>query len=236
MSGYVDHAWRHAPKAAGGTDPIPGLSSGEELSYGTPIYIPVKEVWTADNQVTASGGANSYAANNWTIDATYPGGGYCMDTVDGHAISFLFKMGPRNSIWGFLPLLSRGTDYGIVDFDITSVLPLTANPVNSSADPEGDPETGNEVWVTWDTIDCYAAADNPYHTVSSIKRLRINGAVGVAGTSATVSGTDNARQWDGGPGYHRIRAYTNGKNASSSGYRVRLGGLVIVRLDDSYLP
>lgn len=32
MSGYVDHGWRHAPKALGGTDPTPTVASGGPIT------------------------------------------------------------------------------------------------------------------------------------------------------------------------------------------------------------
>lgn len=68
MSGYVDHAWRHAPRSQGGTDPIPTQESdnvtGWTVVFGdgeTPLVTgDYQAIWKVDRNIVGDGTFNWY--------------------------------------------------------------------------------------------------------------------------------------------------------------------------------
>ena len=238
MSGYVDHGSRHLP---GGTDPIPGLSGAYPM-WNTPIIVNFAYLNAASNAIEATGGAGSYAANDWTIDAAYPASGYWKSTLDLAYVSFVVNLGPKGSRWGMRPLIAEGINYGKLEVQFAS-LSWTNYYTGSPPYDEGgftglglgQPVEGGNSFVTLETLDCYAAADNPFRIQSSYRRFRIAGDDGDLGTAFTSEITGDYA-WDGGSGVHRVKLVTNGKNASSTGNEMRLGGFALFRLDDLGLP
>lgn len=70
---HVDHGWRHAPKAKGGTDPIPGLGGG--IQFDT---YPQEGNWLYVKTLDASGSPNGYGMQ--LVD--FSDGGMEFDTAD----------------------------------------------------------------------------------------------------------------------------------------------------------
>lgn len=209
-----------------GKRPSP-VSAGGGTGFAAPLFIPVREVWSGDNQVQATG---NFGANDWTIDTTYPGGGYVQNTLDGGYISWNVLLGPKGSIWSWLPMLGEGTDYGKVDFDIGTLPQSTF-----FADDAGSFQNAPNNWVTLETVDCYAAVGSVWRRPSTFQSFRIKGSAGDVGSALSAAG-EWVYEWNGGPGPHRIRLRVNGKNPSSTGFRIRCSGLVLVQFDDSALP
>ena len=208
----------------GGADPIPCWPESTSVPYAAPYYIPVREVWSGTNQIEANG------FSPWVIDATYPGGGYTEATLDAKYISWNVLLGPKGSIWSWLPMLGFGSDYAKVSLQLQTAPPgvfYTPTEGTFTNDALG-------TWYTLETVDCYSASGGVWLTQSVWKGFRIMGDVGVAGTGFTVG--NYPLEWDGGPGPHRIRILTDGQNASSSGFRCRISGLVLVQFDDTNLP
>lgn len=229
----------------------PTMSTAGYPMWNTPIIVNFAYLNAASNAIESSpGGAGSYAANDWTIDGTYPAGGYWKCTNDVTYVSWVVNLGPKGSVWGIRPLIAEGTNYGKLEvqfaslswtnyytgdppYEIGQFTGLTGSAGNGYTG--GQPVEGGNSFVTLDYIDCYAAADNVFRIESDYQKFRIAGDDGVLGTSFT-SNIRGWYDWDGGSGLHRVKLVTNGQNASSTGYEMRLGGFALFRLDDQVLP
>ena len=170
---------------------------------------------------------------DWTVDATYVNCGYLEKTTDGQVVSWMVNLQPARSAWIIGVITGMGADYGKLETQLAS------NPIDQSiftADrfPE---ESANLTYVTLQTFDCYNATTLKNVQWASFTIFLITGDEGTNGTAFTT-GTGlyaGIKTWDGGPGLHRVRLKTNGKHASSTGYRNRVSQLVVARVSDAWL-
>lgn len=222
MSGYVDHGWRHAPKADGGTDPIPAAAATAEEGYSSVINLPVLGLQSNVNNIEASG------AITMAIDNGYPHNGYMRQSSDNNYIIWPINLGPQGSWWMPVVLFAFGPDYGICEMGISTAEP-EANVYGLPLDGGFESQSAT-TFVTLDTQDCYAAALDKFPTNSQVcKQFLVTGAPGAVGTAFSGSNTD---RWDGGPGPHYFRLKTNGKHASSSSYKRDVSEVILIRLSN----
>lgn len=243
---YENHAWRHRPKAQGGTDPIPGLEAGEDTSYGTMYELmgpgsldAFSTDWAGFDTAFTIQDVTKYG--NWKLENKTPftGGAY----ADGASWYRAVRLGPYGSVWRFNLVADTGTDCGRLKFSLASdpendiggatpTIPdgyLSLDPENdlTFVDLKVDPNVGP---VYHDNIDLYAVSPAVSY-VNSIAEFRILGQPGDALTSASVTsdGYANTNVLDGGPGMYWVKMTVDGKNASSSAYRCSIRGFWIVR-------
>ena len=222
------HGRDHRP---GGSDPIPNIQGPNNLGFAASVELPVLELAYQSNNLEAS------ATPTWAIDSTYALNGYMQMNALNAYVAWPVIIAPKGSTWMPYAVLATGTDYGIVTISFGS-----APPVPSSSDSDGLGGAGlfynadQVTFVTFATFDCYSASPSPFPGSNQIfPGFRIMGDDGVIGTafgSATVFAT---KSWDGGAGPHFLKLSTVSKNASSSGYRMRISALGMIRTDDQGL-
>jgi len=230
MSGYVDHGHRHLP---GGTDPI-------RFAQPYPVW-PTIQAWSGisfynhmanvlDVDIDNDALHNSYATFNETFDPDYPGDPYDVDHgywilpavmgkfdgISGTPMDTDANPGVDAGLYQLMVVFSTGPDHGIVNVDVASA---TINGKLTSVYDE------NLIWVPIiDDHDLYAASPtwgSPYHSTSANFQSRSWTLTGDVGDQAT-SFTGGGQTLNGGAGEYYFRIRRVGKNASSSGYEVRV--------------
>ena len=224
---YGKHGRRHA---ATGEDPIPGV--------GSPM-------WPMGRTLMRPGDLNNVAglsAADWTEvsdpGTTVYGNVYWTNTTggatDGDFITRIVRLGPQGSIWNVWYVSDEGTDYGKVKFQLASLSENADATVSGFTDVtgameatelEGDAVTFYDLsalnGVTHD--DHYAAAPVTGTLWEQEWQFRIMGSAGTELTATpTYSANTNTFHANGGPGLYALRLIVDGKNASSTGYRVRV--------------
>ncbi len=183
----------------------------------------------------------------WVGDAASWGGGYVTRVfpADGDFFEFSFLASPEGSGWGLNFLAYNGPDYGKIDIKVASLgYQLDSRPsgcpvgkIQSDDGSYGDPPD----FIAWGGQDFYAAVEGQENLGQY--DFFVGGQVGdvltdisdVGNPCADGSGDDPMTfipVTDGGPGWYRVKMVVNGKNASSSGYRVRITRASLIRLDD----
>lgn len=208
-----------AAEAAAGSDPWP-------MSYD---LMP----WDA-----AKRGIDGYDFNP-TRDSAYLGGFYVEGNGDGDIAIMYFRLGPRGSAWGLNFECDRGSDCGIVHTS-WQVVSEDSGALGNGAGFEGglglifDSYAGAApTFYTADSpsFDLYNAAPSLHQNFDGYSQFRI---MGQEGDLITANATTNAddpffKHFDGGPGIWACKVMVNGKNASSSGYRVRIENAFVRR-------
>lgn len=231
------HAWTHLPKAQGGTDPIAGLLPDTSYPTVTPLMGPHTNsqdtkwdtdanlaydptwagTWRAENNLGASpaDGDDHYAAARiGPKGATFALNLVLDKDANCGRISFQFASDPETDGTGYLPTLTDGYMFDPPDATYVAV------PAYQSG---GTPTNSGR-------IDLYAAAPaTGYYPF--VCEFRVMGDPGTPFTTNTLASDGNTyvNQFDGGPGMYWVRMFVDGKNASSSGYRVPVRGMWIVR-------
>lgn len=230
MSGPAYHAWTHRPRDQGGTDPIE-IEAGVEIwphLQHIPLLTGGFDIWTGGTNDVGLVVVNNNQLHNGWITNKAPGSSDS-GWADGSITGFTVLLGPENKTFMLQGLARTGPDAPILKFDLahTGLCPPD--------DPTGlDNYSSN--WVPWFGMDCYSSSaeynqrwDNsgteiPFTSYGNVAcTIRATGARGTTLTSITSSASN------GGPGWYGVRIKVDGKNASSSGYRLALSELNFVR-------
>lgn len=195
------------------------------------------------------------AFNPITIDTAAPFGAYIdsIGTADGLGIYFgIGALGPR-SAWGMDIWTRFGSDQGKIQIDFAttpadefaeygygsdvSIADPFSMDVFNPASFTGFFATG-DTGVQGDLIDTYHASSTAWDIIKLRGRFWIAGA---DGTMLTATGTDpggdpfdTARKFDAGGDASVawwVRLRSNGKNAASSGYGLRIAGFRMYRIN-----
>lgn len=239
----VKHGHTHRP---GGTDPIDGL---EGLTY---VATPNKhtllgpELQAFEETVGVEQGTSPL---NYTLDNTAPFGAYIDETSDGSWFAFAMPLGPRYSMWAVGVWYYRTSDGGIIELEwaTTSIDQLATDGYGSIRSVENPPGDVGASWFYPSATAGHYQIDT-YNAVSSWQfqrksRIIIVGADGTMLSADGATATDVAGVYEGllsdqkamnGGGDPSVmwwlRLKTNGKNASSSGYRMRVAGVSVARI------
>lgn len=181
----------------------------------------------------------------WVNDASFVGGGYVEGTADGDYFTCMVLLGPKGSIWQITWRAAQGPDFGRFTFALAS-LGYESN-LRPSGDNTGkiapvDGAYGSFTYIdlaTTHSYDAYNPADVGEVRVSSSTPFIVGGDEGDPLTDFFTGNTDPMTGFtlmDGGPGWYRFKVYTDGKNAASSGYRVRISNIVFSRRADDNAP
>lgn len=194
---------------------------------------------------TAAGGLSQTA-----YDATYPFGWYCDGAPGGHnnleEIYMYTRLGPKGSSWQIYYTAERGPDCGRVSFSIQGAIPEDATGLGYYLDGIGMPPGSVDRTVgTFYNLDdsglgglfykdLYAGAQDKAGAMLATEFFRIYGDDGAVGTGFTLQ--DTQQHFDGGSGIYCIRARANGKNGSSSAYKIRFTGpiRIVRKTSDGY--
>jgi hypothetical protein len=178
----------------------------------------------------------------WVADATSYGGGYVEADADDDYFTGLVLLEPKGSVWQFNYRHSAGPDYGRFRVGLASLEYESAD--RPSGDSEGkiapvDGSYGSFSYVELTPgvggIDLYSATAIGDLASSNSNPFIVGGDVGDPLSSFTALGNDPYTGFpimDGGPGWYRMKIYTDGKNASSSGFRIRLSEVILTRRAD----
>ena len=222
------HGRDHRP---GGSDPIPNIQGPGNLGFAASVQLPVLELAYQQNNLEAS------TTPTWAIDNTYAFNGYMEMNALNAYIAWPVILAPKGSTWMPYAVLAKGTDYGIVTIRFGS-----APPVPSSDDSDGLGGAGlfynysQATFATLATFDCYTASPTSYAGPPQIfPGFRIMGEDGVLGTAFGTATVFATKSWDGGSGPHFLELSTVSKNASSTGYRMRISAVGMIRTDDQGL-
>lgn len=233
--GTKQHAMHGRDHVEGGSDPIPGLTSSATamwpMSHDLVTFTSIPENFDC----SATAGLH---LNQSTVDNTYEPYGWYFNQIttstDSAEIKMYTRLGPQGSAWQFNYTAEKGPDCGRVSFAIQNV----------SEDTPGEGyELDGAGWIpgkllrtvgTFYTIndgfsglayrDLYAAAQSKNNDPMSTFAFRILGEDGTVGTAVTSPGADGIPTFNGGAGLYCIKAFVNGKHASSSAYTVRFTG------------
>lgn len=220
----------HRTHEPGGSDEI----RSNLVDPGTLTAIPLEfagELGVQNGR--ALGGFDSGTAYDWTIDTAFTHNGALKSTTNGAQFFFPFSFTPAGSLWSFSARGAEGSDFGILQIALASI--GSPNPNRGGVDDRGtlnDQEADMTfVNVPAAVVDCYNATPLTEHLYMLNAAFRVHG---IAGSPLTAfSGTDGYTGFtlmDGGPGWYMVKVFTNGKHASSSGYRINLSSLVIARV------
>lgn len=182
---------------------------------------------------------------SWVNDASFVGGGYVEGTADAKYFTGMVLLGPKGSIWQITWRAANGPDFGRFTFALASL--LYESDLRPSGDPTGkiapvDGAYGSFTYIdlaTTHTYDGYAATDLGEVLVSSSVPFIVGGDEGAPLTDFDTGVTDPMTGFtlmDGGPGWYRFKVYTDGKNASSSGFKVRISNILFTRRADDNAP
>lgn len=229
------HGRNHLP---GGSDPIPQF--GILGSSTQEVYLP--EFASLTNSDTNG--------PVWVGDAASYGGGYITraSPSNGDYFSFMTLFWPKGSIWSLRALHYVGPDYGIFKMYIASLgYELSSRPSGCANGKIQDFGAGygdalNYVHFTAVDTDCYAAVESQTH--QGDVQIVVGGDQGDPLTDLREAGNpcgdangddpySNFPIMDGGPGWYRTKIVVDGKNASSTNYRMRISRIAWSRVDDS---
>lgn len=224
----------------GGPDPIPGfVTAGADFGawhQRIPLYY-----YDAINQPPGW----DYSGFQWVNDASFRGGGYVGATADASYFTCLVLLAPKGSIWQLNISHSDGPDFGRIRVQLASMLYESAS--RPSGDPTGkigpvDGSYGSFTYVDLNAspgFDTYSATPGGDHASGSSLPFIVGGDEGDPLTDILSAPTDpftGRRMMDGGPGWYRLKIHVSGKNASSSGYKVRISDVLLNRRADDNAP
>lgn len=184
----------------------------------------------------AQNGDNWFSVTNPTPDVY--GAIKYESTSDGDHFIAAARVGPYGSRWTLGYVVELGPDCGKLTIQAwvgpESYSGWTNVPDGGMQSPYNASNTYTQ-FVDVVTIDCYAAGSSTIQNAgpSSSIDWRVMGADGTSLTSISGTNADTGagvRDADGGSGVWWFRSYINGKNASSSAYRVTVRGLWVARM------
>lgn len=227
----------HRTHEPGGSDEL--SRSARTALFGT-SYQRIQLQYVGSGAPDLDGTA--YDAFSWVTDPTAFSGGYVEATTDGAFFSGLVLLEPKGSVWQFNHRRSTGPDYGRYKVALTSL------EYESASRPAGDlrgkiaPVDGgygsfSYIDLTSGTgFDGYGATASGDIAHDSSLPFIVGGDEGDPltdfATGITDPGPTGFTLMDGGPGWYRLKIYTSGKHASSSGYRVRISDAILTRRSD----
>lgn len=197
-------------------------ASVTQQGYSSVINLPVLGLQSNVNNYEGSGAATI------AIDSGYPHNGYFRHTADTNYICWPVNIGPQGSWWMAVVLFANGPDFGKVDLQIATAADATN--IYGLSLGGGIAARALSTFVTLQNRDCYAAVLDKFPSNSQVfKQFLITGTDRATGTAFTGSNTD---RWDGGSGPHYLQLKTNGKNASSSGFKIDISEVILMRLSN----
>lgn len=208
----------------------PAPTAPSTAGGGGTLYLPVLEASSMSNNIEAS------ATPTWAVDNTYPHCGYLqMNALNAH-VAWPIDLGPKGSIWHPIALLATGTDFGKVEFMLG-----TPDAEDDGSGLGGTFESHDTTatfasFPTGTTVDCYSASPSTLPGFSETwTSFQIGGDDGAIGTAFSAGSGAATYVWNGGAGPHWVRLKVTDKNASSSGYRMRLSALMLIRMGNDVL-
>lgn len=208
-----------------------------------------QEVFLPEFGDATNSDSNAFA---WIGDAASFGGGYVRNSPanDGDYFSFMTLLSPAGSIWSFRYLWWVGPDYGVMKMQMASLgyelgsrtLGCPAGKIQDYAATYGDPLN---YMNTGFNNDFYNVAEAQQTGAFGNFQIVVGGELGQPLTDladANNACADGAGQeplttvnvMDGGPGWYRTKLYIDGKNASSTGFKMRVSRIVWMRVDDLF--
>lgn len=239
--GVVDLRKRPGPPAAAAAT----VKSMWPMSQDLLPFSVVDRGLDYDYQATDLTSPGSTSFNTATLDTTYLNGFYFTKNTNVDHANFLqyVRLGPKGSVWGVIGVAEAGPDCGKLTFgwqtiseDAAATFYLSGVgflPGSTDRPTELTFYTGNTP-----TVDLYAGVQKKMSTFSVFSQFRIAGDDGapVTANATTQVNNNGYKKLDGGAGIWVLRAWVNGKNASSSGYKVRLSELRVQRFTSDGFP
>lgn len=200
------------------------------------------------------GNGTDPVGGSWTAvaDSAAPWGGYIESTVDDDWFAFPMQLGPQYSGWAVAVWYYAASDAGKFEIDwATSPADERSNtptgPIGSSTSmisPLDWAYWGADAFSWYNTantgdlshtykVDAYSVSPgwgNPVVERSPFVIMGADGTMLTANGSASTLDFEWNRDFNGGGGRDVVwwcRIHTNGKNASSSGYRTRIAGITV---------
>jgi hypothetical protein len=227
--------------------PLPAAANA-----GAPFGFPMSYVMMDPFCLTSPAGSSlgwsyvdNFGTNRWN---PY----YIEATADAKYLTRLVRLGPKGSIWMTQIITRKSSDACKFRMEIASLSengPYGANGNGGAANGIGTLEDPDEIPATFlpisrsygplgtYEIDLYGAVTSDYQEIEQEFYFRLMGDDGAPLT--TISANNQADQThvelDGGAGMYAIRIKINGKNASSSGYRLRLHYWHLIRTAETLL-
>lgn len=208
-------------------------TSGGASSSGT-IYASTPQV--ANLHATPVNDLDTGGFGTFTQDNRVRGAGYVtqlVPTVNDY-LGYQFTLGPQGSIWALRWAFAVAPNAGKFRFQLASV--AEPDPSRSGVSDEGTLLRSDDLsFVAWGgTTDGYAAAFADSQSNSQLV-IRVMGAdhATLTNVNAGVDPWTGFGEGDGGSGVYRVRLRVFDKNAASTGYKVYLTALAMVRLDDN---
>lgn len=229
--------------------------SGSSVEYGTHKHTMYGREWEQISD--AAYWASNAGSWNFVADsAAHPMGGGYMEWSGGNATSDPFRLwmglplSPIGSAWAVSVWYFQDTDQGrfSVEWATTSNDEIGATGLGSTTsvvDPFYTPATwyrannpGAGAWSSADGGDCYGVTPG-WQRVTGIARIALTGAEGaqLAGDGAAPTGDWSSPQMMNAGAAPSVQWWlslrVNGKNASSSGYGLKIGGVQVFRRNDA---
>lgn len=209
---------REAAGASGASAIYPGTPQVANLQAAPTNNLDTGNfgIFTQDNRVRGAGYLTQFAP-----------------TVNDY-LGLLFTLGPQGSIWALRWSFAVAPNAGTFNFSLASV--PEPDPDRAGVDDAGTLlEADSLNYVSWGgSTDAYAAAFADSQSGGQLV-VRLTGDDHAPLTQIGVD-TDpwtGYAETDGGAGVYRVRLNVSGKNAASTGYKVYLTALAMVRLDDN---
>lgn len=177
---------------------------------------------------------------SYVTDATYPLGGYLGATADAKYFVIGFILGPAGSRWTVALNLGFGPDYGKLQLQWgqTPVQVEAADSDSGVVEPQYIYDPGYvPAWYQTnnaDLLDTYAAAPSTTGSLRGKSTFYISGDAGDQLSSNGIADPypSTVSMNGSGDGSHIwwMKGLTSGKNASSTGYRIRINQIRVHRI------
>lgn len=208
-----------------------GTSGGGSASA---IYATTPQI--ANLQAAPTNNLDTGNFSRFTVDNRVRGNGYLSQFAPAlnDYLGMQFTIGPQGSIWALRWSYAVAPDAGKFRFSIASV--PEPDPDRAGVDDAGSLLNADDLtYIPWGgTTDGYAAAFADSQSGGQLVQ-RFKGADHAALTTidASIDPWTFFGECDGGSGVYRVRLEVFDKNAASTGYKVYLTALALVRLDDN---
>lgn len=207
---------------------------GSSSSGASAIYPGTPQV--ANLQAAPTNNIDATGFNTFTQDNRVRGAGYLTQSAPlvNDWVGFLFTLGPKGSIWGLRWSAAVAPNAGKLSFDIASV--AEPDPNRAGVSDTGTLLRSDDLtFHAWgSTFDTYAAAfADSEGGGQTVIRLMGDDHAPLTTIGASFDPWTGFAETDGGAGVYRVRAKVTSKNAASTGFKLYLTALALVRLDDN---
>lgn len=203
-------------------------SSGGAIYASTPQTAAILDGFNNNDDTNGSFGV--------TVDARTRKNAYLENTpaAINNYWSHLFTLGPKGSIWACRFAYATAPDAGKVKLSLASV--PEPDPQRAGVDDVGTLLRSDDVtYVQWlSNLDHYGAVfgDREFGG-QAVVRLTGDDHAPMTFIGNPVDPWTGYSTTDGGAGVYRLRMTVYDKNAASTGYKMRITGLAMIRLDDN---